>query len=370
MQANNVKFAHQLLCNPKISTLLKATRQGFLKGCPYISKQLILKYLNPSPTTAKGHMKRPRHGMRSTTPKARNTPTPIVPVITFPTVPESVHSKETSVHNKPMPNNGANKPHLIISKDEEESIANVFVFGAFSDKNNGIVYHNLMGLFPFMSLDGSVCFFVLYHYNLNCILTTPIAGLDDISIFNAYKKQFEELAAKGFKPKLNVMNNQATKHIKKICTDNECKLQLVEPHNHRMNAAECAIQTLKDAIIAALATTNSNFPLQLWDRITPQVQDTLNLMCASRINPNILAYKALNSPYTGINILLHPWSARPPYTKMVITEDHGRHGASMGGTSAHQRTTTNAPSITSLTPGCIAYQDQQNSFRNIANYLS
>jgi hypothetical protein len=65
-----------------------------------------------------------------------------VPVITFPAVPESVHSKETSVHNKPMPNNGANKPHLIISKEKEESIANVFVFGAFADKNNGIVYHD------------------------------------------------------------------------------------------------------------------------------------------------------------------------------------------------------------------------------------
>ncbi len=196
-----------------------------------------------------------------------------------------------------MPNNGANKLHLIISKDEEESIANVFVFGAFADKNNGIVYHDLTGLFPFMSLDGSVCFFVLYHYKLNCILTTPIAGLDDISIFNAYKKQFEELAAKGFKPKLDAMENQATKQIKKFLTNNECKLQLVEPHNHHVNAAECAIQTFKDAFIAALATTGSDFPLQLWDRITPQVQDTLNLMRASRINPNILAYKALNSPY-------------------------------------------------------------------------
>jgi hypothetical protein len=284
-----VKFAHQSLCNPKISTLLKATGQGFLKGCPYISKRLILKYLNPRPATAKGHMKHPRHGIRSTTPKARNTPAPIVPVITFPAIPESVHSKDTSVHNKPIPNNGANKPHLIISKDKEESIANMFVFSAFADKNNGFVYHDLTGLFPFMSLGGSVCFFVLPK--------TPITGLDDISIFNAYKKKFEELAAKGFKPKLNVMDNQATKHIKKFLTDNKCKLQLIEPHNHCVNAAEHAIQTFKDTFIVALATTNSNFPLQLWDRIIPQVQDTLNLMSASRINPNISAYKALNGLY-------------------------------------------------------------------------
>jgi hypothetical protein len=57
--ANGVKFAHQLLCNPKISTLLKAVCKGFLKGCPNLSKKLILKYLNPSPATPKGNMKRP-----------------------------------------------------------------------------------------------------------------------------------------------------------------------------------------------------------------------------------------------------------------------------------------------------------------------
>ncbi len=62
-RANNLKFAHQSLCNPKISTLLKATRRGFLKRYPYISVKLINKYLNPSPATAKGHMKRPRHGI-------------------------------------------------------------------------------------------------------------------------------------------------------------------------------------------------------------------------------------------------------------------------------------------------------------------
>jgi hypothetical protein len=50
---NQVKFAHQSLCNLKISSLLIATRRGFLKGCPNISEKLILRYLYPSPATAK-----------------------------------------------------------------------------------------------------------------------------------------------------------------------------------------------------------------------------------------------------------------------------------------------------------------------------
>ena len=52
-RANKVKFAHQSLCNPKISKLVKAIHKGFLTGCPNISKELVLKYLNPSPATAK-----------------------------------------------------------------------------------------------------------------------------------------------------------------------------------------------------------------------------------------------------------------------------------------------------------------------------
>ncbi len=84
-QANAVKFAHQSLCNPKISTLLKATRKGFLKGCPNMTKKLITKYLNASPGTAKGHMKRPRHEIKSTHPKHHKAI--LQPVPTMPTAP-------------------------------------------------------------------------------------------------------------------------------------------------------------------------------------------------------------------------------------------------------------------------------------------
>ena len=159
-------------------------------------------------------------------------------------------------------------PNLIGNDEDDESIANMFCFGAFVDRNSSIVYHNLTGSFSFMSYDGSVCFFILYHYKSYSILATPIVGLNDVSIFQAYKQQFEMLKSKGFKPKLNIMDNQAMKHIKMFLTENECKLQLVEPHNHLVNVAKQAIQTFKDAFMSALATTDSNSPLQLWDKLT------------------------------------------------------------------------------------------------------
>ena len=72
-----------------------------------------------------------------------------------------------------------------------------------------------------MSIDVSMCFFVLYHYKTNTILVKPIANVDGRNIFAAYKEMFESLEAKGYKPKMNVMDNQATKYIKKFRTKKE-----------------------------------------------------------------------------------------------------------------------------------------------------
>jgi hypothetical protein len=87
-----------------------------------------------------------------------------------------------------------------------------------------VVYNDLTGSFPFVLYDGSVCFLVVYHYESNAILATPISNMEDKTIFNAYKATFDELTQKGFKPKLNVMDNQATRYIKHFLTEEDCKL--------------------------------------------------------------------------------------------------------------------------------------------------
>jgi hypothetical protein len=87
-RVNTVKFAHQSLSSPKISSLLKAVRKGFLKGCPNMTEMLILKYLNPSMATAKGHMKCLRHDIQSTQPKPGRHASPTnVPELHFNPVP-------------------------------------------------------------------------------------------------------------------------------------------------------------------------------------------------------------------------------------------------------------------------------------------
>jgi hypothetical protein len=83
--ANSIRFAHQSFRSPKISTLLKAIRCRYLKGCPNLTATSVTKYLNPSPATAKGHMKRPQMEICSTqhkdAPEPVVTPTPTNPAL-------------------------------------------------------------------------------------------------------------------------------------------------------------------------------------------------------------------------------------------------------------------------------------------------
>jgi hypothetical protein len=123
-------------------------------------------------------------------------------------------------HDKDNNFSKANPHFNIIDNVDNHSIANVFSLGAFANKITGVVYNDCTGkLFPFMSLDGNV-FFVMYHYKTNAIFSTPIPGLDSASILEAYKRNFKYLREKekGYKPMVNVMDNQATKVIKAYLT--------------------------------------------------------------------------------------------------------------------------------------------------------
>ncbi len=97
-KANSIQFSHQLLCSPHISTLLKAIKRGYLEGCPNITAEGLSRYLIPSPATAKGHMRRPRQGIRSTQNRNNNsTPLPIKP-----DAPDVNHIWALAVHSESL----------------------------------------------------------------------------------------------------------------------------------------------------------------------------------------------------------------------------------------------------------------------------
>lgn len=72
---NQVKYMHQTFFSPTIATLLKAINNGQMEGIPFMKPAMIRKHLPPSPATSKGHMKRPRAGIRSTRKKEKPSKT-------------------------------------------------------------------------------------------------------------------------------------------------------------------------------------------------------------------------------------------------------------------------------------------------------
>jgi hypothetical protein len=161
--ANKVKFAHQLLCNPKISTLLKAVRKGFLKGCPNLTKKLILKYLNPSPATTKGHMKHPKHGIKSTRPKPpKESGSTKIPVISYPPQVDQIEVPEVLIEEQPRPVHATNLPNLI-GVDRDESICKHVLFRRICQQKQWHFYPNLTGSFP---LCRTMAAFVSSYYTI------------------------------------------------------------------------------------------------------------------------------------------------------------------------------------------------------------
>ncbi len=93
------------------------------------------------------------------------------------------------------------------------------------------------------------------------------------------------------------MDKECSKVVEKHICANRMTIQLVPPHNHRVNAAKQAIGTFKEHFIATLATINNLCPLQLWDEFLPQVKLTLNLIHFSCYNPLISANHELYGPF-------------------------------------------------------------------------
>jgi len=119
-------------------------------------------------------------------------------------------------------------------------------------------------------------------------------------------------------------------------------------------------------IHCCVSKDNRDFPLQLWDKLVPQVQDTLNLLQMSRTNPEISAYEALNGLMTGIGTPLHTLDVRPSYTRPRRSVDHGYPVALMHGTWAHPRTIINAICFRFPKQERTVYLGQRNSSRSTA----
>jgi hypothetical protein len=294
-----IQFLHAAAFSPVTSTWIAAIQRGFFQSWPGLTAAAVKKHLPASEATAKGHLDQIRKNIRST---KHDSPEP---------------EPEQEPNNAPT--------HQMFATIE----------------STGKIYTDQTGRFPVTSSTGHKYILVLYDYDTNAILTEAIKNRTATEIMRAYQKLFSYLQTRGFRPKTHWLDNEASNLLKQFNKTNNVDFQLVPPHMHRRNAAERAIRTWKNHFVSGLCSTDSRFPLHLWDRLLAQATITLNLLRPSRRNPKVSAYTMLEGTFD-----FNKTPMAPPGTKIIIHEKpqqrnswdpHGAEGWYIGPAMEHYR---------------------------------
>ena len=267
------KFLHACCFSPTKSTFTMAIKKGNFVNWPGLTVELITKYLQPSLSTEKGHLRQERKNLQST--------------------------KDHEIFNDAFP------------EQEKKSHECFMVF----ERKSGASYSDLTGRFPITSSRGNQYLMIMYDYDTNSIQVAPTKTKTAAELRTTTLKLLDKLDKAGHKPRMHIMDNEASQTLKQALKKHNIDYQLVPPHIHRRNAAERAIQTFKAHFIAGLVSTDPSFPAHEWDRLLPQAELTLNMLRTSRISPHLSAYATLNGifDYNKTPLL-------PPGTKTLIHE--------------------------------------------------
>jgi hypothetical protein len=74
------------------------------------------------------------------------------------------------------------------------------------------------------------------------------------------------------------LGNEASPLLKDYVYEKHIYFQLVPPYSHYRNAAEFAIISVKDNLIAGLCSTYKLFPMHLWDILLTHAVIILNML--------------------------------------------------------------------------------------------
>jgi hypothetical protein len=163
--------------SPTKSALLQAVKNGHLVTWPGLTEKAINKHLKLTPATIMGHMNHRRQHIRST------SKTPITSDI------EDIAATTA--------NSGTNT-HL--------------VYAVLVDQ--GQLYTDLMGKCPVRSSKGNWYVMVCYVFDCNYVKVVPLKSRSASEWVKAYDHIHQELTAKGFKPKLQTLENEASAALK------------------------------------------------------------------------------------------------------------------------------------------------------------
>jgi hypothetical protein len=256
-QKDLTNYLHAACFSPVKSTWITAIKNGHFTSWPGLTEHAVENHLSKSTSTTKGHLNQQRQNARTTKVK--------------------------------------DPKEIMTEPDLDQGIKTQYVYAATIDA--GQIYTDKTGRFPVVSSKGSKFIMILYDYDRNAILAQPIKDRTDPELLRAFQVMERELVARGLKPKLMKVENEASKLLKTYLRQQNITFQLVPPYIHRRNAFERAIRSFKDHLIAGLCSTDKSFTMHLWDRLLPQAVITLNMLRTSRINPKLSASTHIDGQY-------------------------------------------------------------------------
>jgi hypothetical protein len=283
-----VHYLHKALFSPTKSAMLQAVKDGHMITWPGLTEDAINKHLKLTPATAVGHINQRRQNIRSTS-KALIDKQPTLDI------------------------DLGTKTHL--------------VYAIIVDQ--GQLYTDLMGKFPVQSSKGNSYVMVCYIYDCNYIKVIPMKSRSASECVKAYDTIHQELTVKGFKPKLQTLDNKASTALNNFFTVNDIAYQLVPPHCHRLNAAERAIRTFKENFMSGLSSVDPSFSLHLWDRLLPHAVIMLNRLRTSRLHPQLSAAAHFHGLVDYNRTAFAPRDAKLLHTK---NQERGERGLPTGST--------------------------------------
>ena len=297
------EYLHKCAFSPSLPTFQRAIRNGNLVTWPGINDINFEKYVQNLVPTAKGHLDQERSNLQST--KENN--------------PEEEDFKPTD--------------------GKEKTWENAAILYAFKPKEK--TYSDQTGRFPHRSSRGNEYIMVMYDYDSNAILVTALKNRQAKTIVEAWESLHARLTQHGHTTKNFVLDNECSNDMKAALKKHNKQYQLTPPNIHRRNAAERAIRTFKNHMMAGFATCDKMFPVSEWDRLLHQAELTLNLLRTSRINPKLSAYAYLFGVFD-----FNKTPLAPPGTRTIIHKKskdrgswdyHGVDGWYIGPSMEHYR---------------------------------
>ena len=146
--------------------------------------------------------------------------------------------------------------------------------------------------------------------NSNAILLEPIKSRKDPELTRAYRSLMTRLVRSGIVPVKHILDNEVSEAMKDVIRDEyKMQMELAPPGCHRRNAAEVAIRNFKAHFLSILAGVADDFPMQLWDKLLPWAEITVNLIHQSNATPTVSAYTHLSGPFDYNKMPLAPSSS-------------------------------------------------------------